>query len=80
MTVNEPLGGIIANAVLEGMITKGVLGGIDKQTDRTSQLFVQKISFIIQKLLHVSLCFTAIIKHRHGNINEIKPLAPELLF
>jgi hypothetical protein len=72
MIVNGILGGIIAIGELEGMITNGVLRGIDRQTDRTRHLFLQKICFIVQNALHVSLRFKTIIKHRHSNINEIK--------
>jgi len=54
------------------MITKDVSGGINGQTDRHRNYVFQKIYFIVQNALHVSLCFKAIIKHRHSNINEIK--------
>ena len=70
MIVDGLLGGVIANGVRGGMIRKGLLGGIDRQTDRTSQLWFQKISFIVQNALRVSLFLTAIIKIRHSNINE----------
>ena len=66
MTVNGLLGGIIANAVLEGMITKGVLGGINKQTDRTSQLFPENIFYYPK----AATCFVVFYSYHQAQIRQ----------
>lgn len=55
MIANEVIGGMIASWMLGGMT---VLRGINKQTDRKSQLYFQKISFIVRNELHVYLFLT----------------------